>query len=433
MYAALYLRNFKCFDTSYVSFRSRRGEILQQIHLIGDNVTGKTSFLSAFAFLKVISEDLSNFKVLENERFKDHVKLHQPKVICDRVKHCSRHGAKDGMSLGFEIVIKKTKYFYELDFDCEHQLIRESLYRVVGSTNHVVIQRDQDSFSYGKGIIKKKYDPIMNELFEIYGKDHTLLSIIQYAYSMKLIEIKDSLELILDFIFLHNINVGQHKHDDYFNFGSEFYSTHVYGIQCNHYIKLLEASTFTMLQYLKSLFPKIHNVRYQVTPVGDNKFEYQLVIAETREHGFAELLPHEWSSSYIMALDFSSILLDSHLGCPVVFDDFGGNAHYQTKLTLIESLTANQQSQVFFTTTTTSYMNDVNQQYFYSVRYTPERGHFIENLVQAYNIRSEHNIQQRYEKGFYGQERVDFKPNYEQHHSWFLSLMDKFYMLNNRE
>ena len=73
MYGSIKLKNFRCFDNHEIIFRDGRNKLLNNIHFIGENATGKSSILSAFSFIKELTLLNYNMEVSNSNRLKDKV------------------------------------------------------------------------------------------------------------------------------------------------------------------------------------------------------------------------------------------------------------------------------------------------------------------------------------------------------------------------
>lgn len=415
MYASIKLKNFKCFRDEIITFRSGRNEVLDEIHLIGDNSSGKSSILSAFAFIMELTI-MRHFDCVSKVDSKPQAKI--PLTLAGVVSKYKTYNQISCLEVVYEIVINRDKYFYKLKFNGNNELVKESLTKDNGEKSLLIFSNDSERFELGYGVILKDDIHLLEREYRANHKKFTLLSLIHYLHVSKTLRLKGSIFHFVDFINLQQIHTDLHNHDEYFSFDKEYFNSPTHGTCNYHFTHFLNASAILMTAFLKVVHPKITNVKYVFEKQDKNEYTYEMYIIEEHNGYKNRLDRHSWPQSYTKSVRLCNAISDAYFNRVIVWDDIASNYHLDTLNQMLMAFRQYSKRQLIFSSSSSIHLNNVPAQSIFLVKYEDGR-HFVENLALDHDYRSEHNVKSRYEKGLYQAEKIEKDPRLFKLIEWF--------------
>lgn len=198
MFTTVTLKNFRTFKEANFNLSNKKGEPKPMVILYGENGSGKSNMLSAFALLNELfnTMDLRDFyeELLSRELISNNEKLNQEfkrqliaqlrdmKTIIDDYRMI---GSDDVIFVEYEFIINGSSGKYTLEFG-EEELVHERLEYKLTTRKGIYFDCSKDEISINAGIFKDKdlLSDVKQSAKRYWGK-HSLLAIISHERSDK--------------------------------------------------------------------------------------------------------------------------------------------------------------------------------------------------------------------------------------------------------
>lgn len=403
MFSRVFLRNFRVFNEQMVSFKDKRGAVKPTIYLFGQNSSGKTSFIKGLTFVRALT-DLLLFNRLLEIRGKNtkHQHRYQKTTMAQLVDHHFRKNADGPMQLVYEFYLNYEYYTYEIILNRDGRLHSEILLKRSKKKEILVLYRDKETFEIGRGMVPIKYDKVLEDLFVKYKDDYTLLSIIYYAVDQKLIEVKVTLALVLNFISTLYINHNSHNHDEQFNYKNDVLVSPIGGRISPPFTTLvLKGAELAITQLTKSLFPAVNHVKYGFEKNDDGYTDYKLRVFIKTSGKPAEIDLSTMSRSFLKVVGLSTAILDlKHFKYTVILDNMSDALHSDLLISFL-SEAESYEGQLIMAFAHMDIINRVNPRFVYIVNFSVD-GAEVVSVDDVHPTRHSQDIKSRYDSGVYG-------------------------------
>lgn len=401
MISQIKLQNFRCFEDTLVDFKDRRGSIRPLNVIYGDNVSGKTSFLMAFAFVKHSVESLHFDKLRQKRTTLRHKHNIDKFVLKDHIVRHYRKGSHSPMVICLDFQSDNVLYRYKMVM-IQGQLIEESLYRKARSEFILCFHYTRNELEWGTRIILSKDRKKIDELFKKYHSKYTILSILNYVNENKLennIRVHDSIK-----IFLNQVSALYIEVDRYYSqkASSSFLYDHdlcpFEGYLTYNKDSAMKKSLPVVNNLLSMLFPELHEISYKTTTVAKNYYKYELVINFKNTDGFYTIPNDDVPKSLFDFLSIMAIVLGTQKEYIYIIDNFANNISYFSLKQLFESIIPIVDASCIFTMGDNDAMNLLNPRDI-QISWIKEGQYHIDQLSSFLNAQQNHNLRSRFEKG----------------------------------
>lgn len=392
------LVNFKCFEDLDLNMRDRRGSTRNCSIIFGNNLTGKTSFLSSYAFLKRSVENLYIMNQMNEKLYCDKMDASYT-IVSELASKNNFLDVEKPMFLEWEFALNRNHYKYRLGFT-EGTLIEEGLYRKVKNEFVPTFTYDGKTVVWGnRTMVTLCRDSVQDRLVE---KNHefTVLSII-YDYQRQLgadkANLHSSLEGVLSIIDHLVIEIDG-------VYSSSTVNKVLYGAQRDALEGVIDQSEYddfqarliVMNKIVKMLVPSVDKVQYRMTKINDEQYSYVTEVygVGSEEKFFGPRL----STSLVALLQVMHNLSDFDDEKILIFDDYASHADYFALVDLFTVIMPTMNIKGVFAMKDLDSMNIVTpssiiMSWVDQERYTLD---FLSNITK---IQPNHNIRSRYEAG----------------------------------
>lgn len=401
MIAKIYIKNFKSIKSQVISFRNKKGGIKNNIFVFGDNGSGKTSFIQAIAFLKEITQLLQFNEIFKSRPYPNYHHSYVPVSMSDFVKRLYRFGANDEMVVGYDLIINKKTFVYEVCFSPNGIVFCESLYKKVKNKYDKIFTYDQGRFDLGKGVITNSVGNYIDKEFIKFQNQTTFLGFLYYAQEKEMIKNRKDLSDILNFIKYQHINYEFHQFYQRFNYRYDTNITAFQGYVNEEASKLIESSSPIANSFLVNLFPFLDYLKYDVRKIHEDMYYFQLLVYIKTDRS-----PELVEDLTVLPLSLRRLIgiltgiLNAYMKSPYIQDDIDGYVQGNVLLRVVQELSS-AEGQVILTFNTTDLMNDIDPKAIY-VCTDDNNSTLIYSIEDVEVIRSNHNVRLRYLDGRYG-------------------------------
>lgn len=408
MFGSLTLKNFRCYKDLRIEFKNKRGSVKPRIYFYGDNASGKSSLLLSFAFLRKMNNGLYLNYLLET---RDKPKYEHPDITAfdlrQEVKRHYRIFAQENMVLAYEIVLDGQIFVYEIVFDSYQEIVSESLFKRINNRAIIIFTASPTDFSFGKGMILTKDIPIIQNLYDTYYGDHTMLSILNFIIERPAvynIAIKYTLLDVCMFIRRMHIAVEPYyDHQKHFNFFSDSNLTPFTGTHEPLGKLAFEKAEPILSQMLTTLFPNVVEARYSFKHVARELWDYELKVVKRGIEGNYIIPYSDFPSGPYDFINKTFALFDALMGSTLIGDDFDLSLHTFLVQHILRYYMPQLEGQTFLTLDKLSTMNIVDPASIYICTADADLTYRVNCIEDIAPTQANHNVRNRYEQGVYGE------------------------------
>lgn len=433
MLTKMVLKNCKSFHEIEFDLLSQNQTPKSLAVVYGENGSGKSNLVSAFAFLinsmntidylnlrnKLMhptetSDDKEEFSIYMYERYYSRI----PTNLLQMATEMKTIDTEEDMLMQFHFIIDDKPGYYEMIFDDSNRLIKEKLYYLikerVGTLYSINrLRSDKINIEFSSSFTNNNTKKILEECIYQYWGKHTLLAII-----------KDQLNQKNEEYFFDTINQNFFAVYNYFknNFSVSSTTTFwmpLHSINNNRFLLNIDEGSIplnkeTILlsyeQALNSFFTRLYSdiksVYYKIDKEGDC-ISYELYLRKMIGGMIREIPFGKESTGTKKLLDIFPYLIDCVSGKTVIIDEIDSGIHDSLVTFLLEDLSENFKGQLIVTTHNTLLLEALSPDSEYIITVDSMGEKTIETIKDTYRnshmkIQKNHNHMLRYISGLYG-------------------------------
>lgn len=401
MISQIKLENFRCYEDTLVDFKDKRGSIRPLSVVFGDNISGKTSFLMAFAFVKHSVESLY-FDILNERRtsvrYEHRIK---PFVLGEHIVRHYRKGSHSPMVITLDFFKDNVIYRYKMVM-LQGKLIEESLYRKVRSEFVLCFHSSQNEVKWGTRFVVAKDRDYIDEMVEKYHSRYSILSIFNFLGSGEVrhdLRVHRSVLVVLDIINSLYIEVDRYYSQKlrlaYFNdhdFGPfEGYVT-------SDRLVSMRASLPITNNMLRMLFPNVQGMSYKTTQISEDYYRYEICLDFINKGDIYTVGNDDMPTSLYEFLSIMASIIGYPRNYIFIIDDFANKASYFSLKQLFETIIPVMDISCIVTMADNDAMNVVNPRDI-QIAWSKNSEFHIDQMTSFLNVQQNHNLRSRFERG----------------------------------
>ncbi|NBA01310.1 AAA family ATPase [Erysipelothrix rhusiopathiae] len=408
MFGSLTLKNFRCYKDLRIEFKNKRGTVKPRIYIYGDNASGKSSLLLSFAFLRKMNNGLYLNHLLET---RDHPKYDHPSIeyfnLREEAKRHYRIFAQDNMVLAYEMILDGQVFVYEIVFNQYQEIVSESLFKRINNRAIIIFTASPTDFSFGRGMILTKDIPVIQNLYDTYYGEHTMLSILNFIIERQSIyKIAIKYTLLDVCMFIRRMHIGvepYYDHQAYFNFFTDNNITPFTGTHDPIGKLAFEKAQPLLSNMLVTLFPNVIEAYYAFTHKGKDLWDYELKVVKKGIEGNYTIPYGDFPSGTYDFVNKIFALFDALMGSTLIGDDFDLSLHTFLVQHIIQYYMPQVEGQTFLTMDKLSTMNIVDPASIYICSANSDLSYTVNCIEDIAPTQANHNVRNRYEQGVYGE------------------------------
>lgn len=401
MISQITLQNFRCYEETFVDFKDKRGSVRPLSFVFGDNISGKTSFLMAFGFLKHSAESLLIDQISKNRKDTKYKHTLEPFILKEHIDRHYRKGAHAPMILEFDFLSEHIVYRYKMVM-LGGKLIEESLHRRSRQDFVLCYQRNQNLIVWGTRILLSKEVAKFENLVDIYHNDYSVLSIFRYLQSScspHHIRIHDSISDFLSVVDALYIEIDRYyEHSQIIAYITDHDLGPFAGYVDYNRLQAMESALPLMNNVLQLLFPHVAELNYRVFKVNENHYKYQIEIYFQNNDGLYSVPRDDIPKSLYTFLVILSTLVGRPVYYTYIIDDYITNFSIFALKNLYDTIFPLINASGIFTMNDNDAMNIVNPADIH-IAWQEEHKFHVEQLNTVFNVQQNHNLRSRYERG----------------------------------
>ncbi|MCI1985447.1 MAG: AAA family ATPase [Lactobacillus sp.] len=295
--------------------------------------------------------------------------------------------------------------YYELAFNAQHQLKRETLYGIINVRSGIIYQIEHLDETIEAKLNQRIFTnntlnaELENSIQQFWGK-HTLLSVInlalkdnnhQYLGESIGASVWQALRQLRELSYSIEGTSRQYRHD----YLVEPLSSGVLGASD-------AAQLDTTEKALNALFPQLYSdiisLRYDRHPHGD-RIDYQLISRKNIWGKIKDVPFNLESDGTKRLLRLVPLLADAMSGKTVVIDEIDTGIHDLLMLTLIEAISEQISGQLIFSTHNTMLLNALKPDSAYVIQEDTDGQKYVVSITDVKQVKRNNNVQKMYLNG----------------------------------
>ena len=379
--------------------------------IFGDNHSGKTSLLMAFAFLKGLCESLLIDTISKSRKPKADQNLIRRFSLLEDSKLHKRIGNDEPMKLEFDVVISGALYRYTLEMDAG-VIINESLYRKKSGDFIQIFDYDGTELTWGNRRIRAHDEEVINNLLDYHKNKYSVLSILCYLVSAQGIEKVNLNSVVLEFVlkirYMYVDIPGFYSSNGTESFIKDIKRNPFFGILKQDRVEIFEYAMSLLNHVVSLMFPDVSHIQYRINKIGRKNVEYNLEVYFKVEHGVIEIpyenLPESLKQLFLIVGD----TITSRKNRTFIIDNYCNEMSYFSLIQIIQTINPLLNIDGVFTMANYDAMNIVHPSNIF-ISLNDNYKFKVNHINDFFDIQSKHNIRMRFENGLIIKDRRSAK------------------------